>query len=178
MNFHSQINSWRTSCARRWMFAVTVALLVAGAFVGDRQAFAATSAPAQPHDSDQRNRQYQHAEALYLSGRLKEAAAAFEELSRAYPNDARIWLKYGNTLTKQGSYDNAAAAFQNAAALDATQGNAVLNLALVRLAQAQAALDMAMTRLAANSPEHLQAEALQREIKVLLGAPQPGTSPH
>jgi tetratricopeptide (TPR) repeat protein len=178
MNAHSQIKFTRTSCARRWMFAVTVALLVAGALVGDRPAFAATAAPAQPRDSDQRNRQYQHAEALYLSGHLKEAAAAFEELSRAYPNDARIWLKYGNTLTKQGSYDNAAAAFQNAAALDATQGNAVLNLALVRLAQAQAALDMAMTRLAANSPEHMQAEALQREIKVLLGAPQPGTSPH
>jgi tetratricopeptide (TPR) repeat protein len=178
MNVHSQIKFTRTSCARRWMFAVTIALLVAGAYVGDRPAFAATSAPAQPRDTDRRNRQYQHAEALYLSGRLKEAAAAFEELSRAYPNDARIWLKYGNTLTKQGSYDNAAAAFQNAAALDATLGNAVLNLALVRLAQAQAALDMAMARLAANSPEHMQAEALQREIKVLLGAPQPGASPH
>jgi hypothetical protein len=37
---------------------------------------------------------------------------------------------------------------------------------------------MATARLAANSPEHMQAEALQREIKVLLGAPQPGTSPH
>jgi tetratricopeptide (TPR) repeat protein len=178
MIVHSQFKFARTGCARRWMFAAVVALLAAGAFVGGRPALAAASAPAQPRDVDQRNRQYQHAEALYLSGRLKEAAAAFEELSRAYPNDARIWLKYGNTLTKQGSYDNAAVAFQKAAELDATQGNAVLNLALVRLAQAQAALDMAMARLAANSPEHMQAEALQREIKVLLGAPQPGTSPH
>jgi tetratricopeptide (TPR) repeat protein len=155
------------------------AALAAGAVGTNHPALAAGSAaPAQPGDSDQRSRQFQRAEALYLSGHLKEAEAAFEELTRAYPRDARVWLKYGNTLTKQGNYDGAAAAFQNASTLDATQGNAALNLGLVRLAQAQAAFDAALARLAENSTEHAQAEALQRQIKTLLGAPIGDASPH
>jgi tetratricopeptide (TPR) repeat protein len=120
-------------------------------------------------DSDQRNRQFQHAEALYLSGRLKDAAAAFEALTREYPRDARIWLKYGNTLTKQNAFDEAAPAFQNAVNLDPTQGAAALNLALVRLLQAQSSLDVAVSRLAAGSAERTQAETLQRQVKSLLG---------
>lgn len=127
----------------------------------------ATSAPAR--DPEERNRQYQHAEALYLSGHLKEAAAAFDDLSRVYPNDARIWLKYGNTLTKLGNLDNAATAFENAAAADPSQGNSSLNLALVRLEQAQAALDAARARLASNSNEHAQADNLKRQLDSLLG---------
>ena len=78
----------------------------------------------------------------------------------------------------QGSYDNAAEAFQNAVALDPAQGNAALNLALVRVTQAQAALDTALARLAPNSPEHLQADTLQRQIKLLLGAPERGAPSH
>ena len=157
----------RGSAAPQWLLIATACMALA----------AAPAFTAQPGDFDQRNRKFQKAEALYLSGRLKEAAAAFDDLSRTYPNDARIWLKYGNTLTKQGSYDNAAAAFQNAASLDPAQGNAELNLALVRLAQAQAALDAAHARLAPDSPERAQADSLQRQIKALLGAPDPGT-PH
>jgi tetratricopeptide (TPR) repeat protein len=180
MNLNSHTGSTRGAIARRWMLAVTACMTLA-IFVGAaaRPAAAAAAGPTtQPRDSDQRNRPYQRAEALYLSGHLKEAAVAFEDLSRAYPNDARVWLKYGNTLTKQGSYDNAAAAFQKALTLDPAQGNAALNLALVRLAQAQAALDTALTRLTVDSTEHMQAEALQRQLKTLLGAPDRAASPH
>jgi tetratricopeptide (TPR) repeat protein len=180
MHHHSQDRSARITGLHRRLIAMIVVLpLMTGVFAAAHPALAAAPASSeQPRDTDLRNRQYQHAEALYLSGHLKEAAKAFEELSRAYPNDARIRLKYGNTLTKQGSYDSAAAAFESAAALDPTQGNASLNLALVRLAQAQAALDLALARLAENSPEHMQAESLQRQIKILLGAPDSGASPH
>jgi tetratricopeptide (TPR) repeat protein len=130
--------------------------------------------PAQSADATARNRQYQKAEALYLSGRLNDAAAAFAELSRKYPNDARVWLKYGNTLTKQLNYDAAATAFQTAINLDPTQGGAALNLALVRLAQAQASLDLAVARLAPGSPEHAQADAIKGQLNSLLGAPDRG----
>lgn len=125
--------------------------------------------PAQSADATARNRQYQKAEALYLSGRLNDAAAAFAELSRKYPNDARVWLKYGNTLTKQLNYDGAATAFQTAINLDAAQGGAALNLALVRLAQAQGSLDVAVARLAPGSPEHAQADAIRTQLNSLLG---------
>lgn len=179
MNQHLPTGATRGITALRLVFAATAGMVLAGcAGTAPRTAVAAASAPvAQSSDPEQRNRQFQHAEALYLSGRLKEAEAAFEELSRTYPRDARIWLKYGNTLTKQGSYDNAATAFQTAMTLDSGQGGSSLNLALVRLAQAQGALDSALDRLAADSPEHRQAEALQRQIKVLLAAPG-GASSH
>jgi tetratricopeptide (TPR) repeat protein len=127
---------------------------------------------ARAADPEERNRQYQHAEALYLSGHLKEASAAFDALSRIYPNDARIWLKYGNTLTKLGDLNNAATAFENSAAADSSLGNSSLNLALVRLEQARAALDAARTRLAPNSDEHAQADNLKRALDTLLGAPE------
>jgi tetratricopeptide (TPR) repeat protein len=131
-----------------------------------------------PVDLTQRNRQFQKAEALYLSGHLKEAAAAFAELTRTYPNDARIWLKYGNTLTKQESYDEAAAAYLKATTLDAEQGNAPLNLALVHLLQAQQALAVALDRLPAQSAERAQADTLQRQVKTLLGGSESAAAPH
>jgi len=130
---------------------------------------APASAGARAGDSAQGSRRFQHAEALYLGGHFREAEADFEQLSRSYPNDARVWLKYGNTLTRLGSYDNAAAAFQNAVSLDPAQGGASLNLALVRLAQAQGSLETARGRYGADSPERAQAEALERQIRALLG---------
>jgi tetratricopeptide (TPR) repeat protein len=174
----SHFASTRSSNTPLWTIAVTCMMAIC-AGTASRPSVAAAPAPsAQSRDLDQFDRQFQHAEALYLSGRLKEAATAFEELSRAYPTDARVWLKYGNTLTKLGSYENAAAAFQTAAGLDPAHGNASLNLALVRLAQAQGALDAALAHLASDSPEHAQAEALQRQINTLLGGPVGGASPH
>ena len=128
--------------------------------------------------SEQRNRQFQKAEALYLSGRLKEAASSFDELSKKFPNDARVWLKYGNTLTKLGRYDEAASAFQSALNVDPSQGGAALNQALVRLMQAQASLDEALTRLPAESAERAQAQGLQQQLNALLGPQEKTPSRH
>jgi tetratricopeptide (TPR) repeat protein len=180
MNAHSYIGATRAVRALRLLFAACICLAFAGCAsnVTRRETAATPTAVTQPIDQTRRNRQFQHAEALYLSGHLKEATAAFEELTHTYPNDPRIWLKYGNTLTKQGSYEEAAKAFQTALSLDPEQGGAALNLALVRLGQAQAALDVASARLAANSAEHEQAEALQRQLKTLLGTPDRGASSH
>jgi TolA-binding protein len=52
--------------------------------------YASASFAATP--DEQRNRQFQKAEALYLSGHLKEAAAAFDDLAKKYASDPRIWL--------------------------------------------------------------------------------------
>jgi tetratricopeptide (TPR) repeat protein len=149
-------------------FAITLCAVLA---LGASLSFGATP-------EEQRNRQFQKAEALYLSGHLEEAAAAFDDLSKKYANDARIWLKYGNTLTRLGRYDEAASAFQSALNLDPTEGGAALNQALVRLAQAQAAIGEAVTRLPVGSPEHARAETLQRQLEALLGPPQQSSSRH
>jgi len=123
-------------------------------------------------------RQLQQAEALYLSGRLKEAQAAFEQLSRSYPRNVEIWFRYGNTLMKEGIYDDAASAYQNAVALDPGHGRAALNLAIVRLAQAQRELDSARSRLPAGTAERQQADALQQQVQTLLGTPSGGAQAH
>jgi tetratricopeptide (TPR) repeat protein len=139
------------------------------------RAASASTAPA--ISSEQLNREFQHAQALYLSGHLREAAAAFEELSRKSPRDSNVWFRYGNTLTKLNNYDEAATAYNNAVSLDPGQGPAALNLALVRLAQAQQSLDLALARLPPGSPEHAQADGLQRQIRAVLGAPERGAAP-
>ncbi|SPE25117.1 exported hypothetical protein [Burkholderiales bacterium] len=157
---------------RRLLPLAACVMMVACAGPAPQRGSAPEAPPAAPAaDREARLRQLQQAEALYLSGRLKEAQAAFEELTRTYPRNAEIWFRYGNTLMKQGSYDDAATALQNAVSLDPGHGRAALNLALVRLAQAQAALDLAHARLAPNSPERAQADAMQRQIQAVLGAP-------
>ena len=169
----------------QWLMALAVCVAIDGcassatrpATTTPDAAASGVTAPAAAADSVQRSRAYQHAEALYLSGRFKEATAAFGELTRAYPRDAHVWLKYGNALTREGSYDDAAGAFQTALTLDPTQGAPAINLALVRLGQAQSALDVAAARLPENSAEYLQAQALQRQIKALLDAPAGRAAP-
>ncbi len=136
-----------------------------------------SGAAAQPEESDERSRKFQHAEALYLSGHLKEAAAAFEELTRAYPTDGRIWFRYGNTEAKLGAYDDAAKAFQTALSVEPGQGPAALNLALIRLAQAQDALNVAVGGLPAQSPEGQQASGLKSQLDALVGTPLRGATP-
>jgi tetratricopeptide (TPR) repeat protein len=180
MSLYMHVESKRASgCLRRALTLATYIGLAIWASSSPTPAAGATpTLSTQATDSEQHDRQFQRAEALYLSGRLKEAASAFEQLTRAYPRDGRVWLKYGNTLTKQGSYDEAAVAFQTAISVDSEQGGPALNLALVRLAQAQAALATALQRLPADSTEHLQATSLQQQIKQLLGTPESGASPH
>jgi len=179
-----QAAATHTAGAAHWLIALAACHALTGCASSATRptepgpaATASAAAPAAAAaDPVQRSRAYQHAEALYLSGRYPEAAAAFEALTRANPRDAHVWLKYGNALTRQSSYDNAASAFQTALTVDPTQGGAALNLALVRLGQAQAALELAATRLPESSPEYLQAGSLQRQIKALLAAPAHGTS--
>ena len=186
MNQRSHFAPVHASTALQCLFALAAGVALTAcastpaesSSTGSRPAREVAAPAATQPDQERRNRKFQHAEALYLSGRYPEAAAAFEELTRAYPRDGRVWLKYGNTLTKQGSYDNAATAFETALSCDPEQGGAALNLALVRLAQAQDALGAAVGRLAANSPERAQAQGLQRQLDSMMGAPGRGASPH
>jgi len=126
---------------------------------------------------EQRLRELQQAEALYLSGRFKEAQAAFEQLARSYPNNPEVWFRLGNTLMRQGRYDDAAGALQTALGLDPGNGRAALNLALSRLAQAQSAIDIARGRLAAGTPERQEAEAIDRRLKSILSNPAGADAP-
>jgi tetratricopeptide (TPR) repeat protein len=147
-----------------------IVILLAGCAAPPAKPSAEVTQTTGANDSnlEQRLRDLQQAEALYLSGRYKDAQAAFEQLARMYPNIAEVWFRLGNTLMKQGQYDNAAAALQTAIGLDPGNGRAALNLALCRLAQAQAAMDVARGRLAAGTPERRQAEGIHRQLTAIL----------
>lgn len=163
---------------RGLLASIAVVLLGACASPGGRGGSATSDSPSAPVDREERMRQLQDAEALYLSGRYKEAQAAFEQLTRTYPRNGEMWFRYGNTLMKLGDYDNAASAMQNAIAFDPGQGRAALNLGLVRLAQAQAAFEIARARLPDASPERKQADGLQYQIQTLMGAPHGDAPAH
>jgi tetratricopeptide (TPR) repeat protein len=139
---------------------------------------ASTSAPTAASESnlEQRLRDLQQAEALYLSGRFKEAQTAFEQLARVYPKNPAVWFRLGNTLMKQGQYDDAAGALQMAIGLDPGNGRAAMNLALSRLAQAQSAIELARGDFASGTPERQQADAIDRRLKSILADPQSGDS--
>jgi tetratricopeptide (TPR) repeat protein len=180
MNLHLHAKVMRRAFVRSAFALMTCLALAACASTAARPGpvAPAPAAVAQPADSERLNRKFQQAEALYLAGHFKEAAAAFEELTRAYPRDAHVWLKYGNTLTKQGSYEGAATAFQTALNLDSAQGGAAINLALVRLMQARESLDLALARVPAATPEHAQADGLERQLNSLLAPAEHATPGH
>jgi TolA-binding protein len=141
-------------------------------------AAATVAAPASADANlDARLHDLKQAEALYLSGRLKEAQAAFEALTRTYPANAEMRFRLGNTLMRQGKYEEAAATLQDALVLDPANGRAALNLTLARLAQAQAAVAVARGRLAAGTAEQQQADAIERGLKSLLAGSSGGEPP-
>jgi TolA-binding protein len=170
----------RVSCIASCLGAACV-LLAGCAGPAARPAAQTAAAPAAAAAGDSnletRLRDLQQAEALYLSGRLKEAQAAFEALAHTYPRNAEVRFRLGNTLMRQGKYDEAAVALQDAMSLDPGNGRAALNLTLARLAQAQSAIAVARGRLAAGTPEQQQAEALDRRLKSLLSDSPGGESP-
>jgi len=165
---------WERWREPRWSGAVltlAAALLSACATPPHADSSELAAATVAPHAGEDRVRQLQQAEALYLAGRLAEAQAAFEQLAQQLPRNGEVWFRLGNTLLREGRYDDAATALLNAVSLDTGNGRAALNLSLARLAQAQAALATAQSRLAADSAERSQADQLQRQLAPLLGAP-------
>jgi tetratricopeptide (TPR) repeat protein len=117
---------------------------------------------------EQRVAALEAADRLYDAGRWREAQQAFESLSTTYPRNAYVWLRLGNAYARLGQYENAAAALQNAVAVEGTHGRAAFNLGLVRLAQAESAFDYARARLHAHPGTRQQAESLRLRVRDLL----------
>jgi tetratricopeptide (TPR) repeat protein len=160
-----------------WLGLIAACDQLAGcASPASKPTFDSARPAARESDLEQRLRDLQQAEALYLSGRFKEAQAAFEQLARTYPNNAEVWFRLGNTLMKQGRYDDAANALQTAIALDPGNGRAAMNLTLSRLAQAQSAVEIARNRFGPGTPERQQADAIDRRLKSILSDPAAGDS--
>lgn len=132
-------------------------------------------AQAQQARLEQRVAALESADRLYEAGRWREAQQAFESLSTTYPRNAYVWMRLGNAYARLGQYENAAAALQNAVAVEGTHGRAAFNLGLVRLAQAESAFDYARGRLHAHPATRSQAESLRSRVRGLLAELDGGT---
>jgi len=154
--------------AAAWLISIAIVCHLAGC--AETGARPSSPSPAQS-DLEQRLRELQQAEALYLSGRFKEAQSAFERLARTYPSNAEVWFRLGNTLMKEGLYDDAATALQTSLRLEPGNGRVALNLALTRLAQAQSAVDAARGRFEAGTAERQEVDVLDRRLRQILAEP-------
>jgi hypothetical protein len=84
-----------------WLGLIAACDQLAGcASPASKPAFDSAQPAARESDLEQRLRDLQQAEALYLSGRFKEAQAAFEQLARTYPNNPEVWFRLGNTRNR------------------------------------------------------------------------------
>jgi tetratricopeptide (TPR) repeat protein len=79
--------------------------------------------------------QIQTGEALIQQARWAEAAAVFEELTRADAKDAAAWAGLGLANLNLGRTDAASAAYENALALDPASPRAIVGVARVAIAR-------------------------------------------
>ena len=77
-------------------------------------------------------------EALIAQSKWSEAAAVFEELTRADAKDGASWAALGLTYFNLGRIDAASEAYEKALALDATSARAIVGVARVAIARGNA----------------------------------------
>jgi tetratricopeptide (TPR) repeat protein len=79
----------------------------------------------------------QSGETLIAQSKWPDAAAVFEELTRANPDDGSSWAALGLTYFNLGRIDDASKAYEKALALDATSPRAIVGVARVAIALGQ-----------------------------------------
>lgn len=95
--------------------------------------------PAPDHAADA-VRDEQAAHLAYASGDISHAAALYESVVTAAPDDADAWFRLGNARFRLQKLDDAGLAYERAITLKPGYAQALYNLGVVRLKQAQAAL--------------------------------------
>lgn len=82
----------------------------------------------------------QAANQAYTSGDIPHAAALYESVVAATPDDPNAWFRLGNARFRLQKLDDAGQAYERAIKLRPGYAQALYNLGVVRLKQAQAAL--------------------------------------
>lgn len=118
------------------------------------------------------------ADALYSQGQFELAREAFKQLSAQYPRNAFFWFRLGNCETQLAQYPQALQAFQQAIALDPTDGRFSYNLAFVYGALARDSFAKAETQLPALSPLVKEASQNRRLIEAAVGPASSARSAH
>jgi len=79
----------------------------------------------------------QSGETYIAQSKWPDAAAVFEELTRANPNDGASWAALGLTYFNLGRVDDASTAYEKALALDPASSRAIVGIARVAIARGQ-----------------------------------------
>ena len=82
----------------------------------------------------------EEAKIAYVAGDMPHAAALYQALVEAQPDDAELWYRLGNARFRQQQTDEAVAAYERAIQLRPDYARALYNLGVVRLKQAQSAM--------------------------------------
>lgn len=109
------------------------------------------------------------ADALYSQGQFELARESFHQLTEQYPGNAFFWFRLGNCEAQLAQYPQALQAFQQAIALDPTDGRFSYNLAFVYGALARDSFAKAQTQLPGTSALGREASQNRRLIEAAVG---------
>ena len=133
--------------------------------------FLAGCATAVSKNPDTAQDMLQTADAAYERKDWIAAEMGYRALAERIPEDAYAFIRWGNTLARQGRLDEAAAVYQEALIRDGTLAKTHYNLALVRLLQAEAALTAASNNLPRGDPMATHAAKLLTHVKRITHLP-------
>lgn len=99
------------------------------------------------------------AEMAYEKGKLAQALAGYEALTRRLPSNVDFWFRLGNIHVRMEQPALAAEAYERALQLDSGNAKAWHNLGIVRMRQAAAAFAQSAHAAGADAPELGRASA-------------------
>lgn len=146
-----------------WLSSTWGPVLIVGLLVG--------CVTAVPKQADTAQDMLQTADAAYERKDWIAAEMGYRALAERVPEDAYAFVRWGNTLARQGRSDEAAAVYQEALIRDGTLAKTHYNLALVRLLQAEAALTAASKNLPRGDPMAAHAAKLLTHVKRITHLP-------
>lgn len=147
----------------RWPSGIWGLIPIVGLLVG-----CATAVPKNP---DTAQDMLQTADAAYERKDWIAAEMGYRALAERVPEDAYAFIRWGNTLARQGRLDEASVVYQEALIRDGTLAKTHYNLALVRLLQAEAALIAASKNLPRGDPMAAHTEKLLTHVKRITHLP-------
>jgi tetratricopeptide (TPR) repeat protein len=106
-----------------------------------------------------------NADKAYAAGDWKAAEQGYREVIKKVPADAYAYFRLGNTLAKQLQFEQAAAAYQESLARDASKTKVYNNLAMIRLLQAEAALSASLKTIPAHDGSSAQLKHMLWQLK-------------
>ena len=149
--------------SRRWR---RVGLFACASLLG---ACSSVSSPAGRHSADDVKSAATRAEESYAKGDWRTAAEAYRVLVDAMPQDANLWFRYANALTRADQPDQAVRAYREVLVRDARYSKAWFNMGIVQLREAANSFQHMQGNIAPDDPMGVQARQAYAAVMKILG---------